>query len=229
MVQERIPAPTCPCGHVFVLNRPETLIARRPEDHNADVLSPSFEMYRCPRCGTQHPIAQPFILYDSSLGWFLEVRLESSRAQWMETELALAAKLAKMGMNGENAPPIDARLVFGHAELREKLLLRFLGLDDRWIEAWKLEEARRRMPDLGEGEILRVTHFHPTRGRLLLQATSRPSSQSPPPVLELSFQDFSCWRKKREEVKENWPELFDQLYVNAARYLLDFEDQQTIQ
>jgi hypothetical protein len=77
----------------------------------------------------------------------MEVRPESELALWDDLAPATAATFERAVVRGapilrERVAAFTVRLVFGYAELREKVLLADAGIDDRAVECLKLLAIR---------------------------------------------------------------------------------------
>ena len=122
----------------------------------------------------------------------------------------------------DQALSMQRRICFGPTQLREKLLLRRHGLDDRMVECLKLVLMREYASDLftfGPAEF----HVHQVEpGGLGMAAVSIGETHHifdlkvEQPTLEEIAQDD-------ERFREAFPELFTNLYVSASRYMTESE------
>jgi hypothetical protein len=122
----------------------------------------------------------------------------------------------------DQALSMQRRICFGPAQLREKLLLRRHGLDDRMVECLKLVLMREYVSDLftfGPAEF----YVHQVEsGSLGMVAVSIGEKHQAfelkveQPTLEEIAQDA-------ERFREAFPELFTNLYVSASRYVTESE------
>jgi hypothetical protein len=122
----------------------------------------------------------------------------------------------------DQARSMQRRICFGPAQLREKLLLRRHGLDDRMVECLKLVLMREYGSDLFT---LGPAEFHVYRvepGSLGMVAVPIGEKHQAfkleveQPTLEEIAQDA-------ERFREAFPELFAKLYVSASRYMTEPE------
>lgn len=101
------------------------------------ILAGTFHRFACPHCGAQATVERSFSYVDVHRNTLILVRPRGDRHQWQEVSEELDTDLAKIPdevmPNGERT----ARVVFGIAELREKLVAQDAGLDDRDVEMLK--------------------------------------------------------------------------------------------
>jgi len=135
----------CPsCNHVHQTSLVISLNAVRRPDLVEEVVSDQFQRIVCAACGTRFEADDPFVYIDfdhklwiaclparGEQGWH---RYEQeSQHTWEENMLRNAAPLVR-----KEAAHFSVRTVFGLTPLRDKLVTRFAGLDDRWLEVLKL-------------------------------------------------------------------------------------------
>lgn len=118
-------------------------ITRLPEVRGA-ILDGTFHAFACPGCGMRLRVEEPGVVYtDFERGHYVVVEArgasgipERARAHVQEFEDAFvhAPEIAR-----ELGRALVHRLVFGLGALREKLMLWDAGLDDRVVEAIKLD------------------------------------------------------------------------------------------
>ena len=108
------------------------------------ILAGTFQRATCPSCGHEHEVESTFHFVDFERGLFLLVHPRRYEPNWRELE-AETAELTTHRLGELAEPPARAlgeglfiRTVFGHDALREKLLCRREGFDDRILELFKL-------------------------------------------------------------------------------------------
>src|SRR5262249_49763575 len=98
----------------------------------------------CPRCGAVHLHFDRFMWTDLPGRLCVIVMDDNDRADWPRLEPEAREAIAVPFSEGpaavrELGRALTIRLVFGLEELREKVLCRIHGLDDRLVEALKLD------------------------------------------------------------------------------------------
>lgn len=135
---------TCPnCGTETEVERNASVNADMRPDLRAALLDGSFQAEDCPKCATPLRLPPHLTLLDISHGLWIMCRPIEALDSW-PTEEAEAHEVFDTAF-GPTAPAaareigaeLDARLVFGWAALREKLLARDLELDDVTLELLK--------------------------------------------------------------------------------------------
>jgi|GEM_PF-5002146 len=123
----------------------------------------------------------------------------------------------------QQALTVERRICFGRRQLAEKLLARREGIDDRGLECLKLVLLRdylRELFHVGPTEFFLRRADHENLSMVAMTIVE------PRPVL-----DVTVTRQKLQEIAEDpvsfrvpFPELFNKLYVNASRYVIDSAD-----
>lgn len=122
----------CVCGAGFTAALARCLDVRRTPRARLDVLAGTLHEVRCPSCGTKASVEDAFLYVDPDRG--LAVRVLPSRLRYRhraESRRLAAGLRQSRGLFGAER---DARIAFGLAELREKVLAKEAGLDDRVLE-----------------------------------------------------------------------------------------------
>lgn len=117
--------------------------ATRRADLRDDLLARRFHRLICATCGTALEIEQALIYLDLVRHQWLYVAVDRDRARWPAWEARLRADLALV--LSRHSPLLHAagdglrsRVVFGHEELREKLVIWEAGADDALVECVKV-------------------------------------------------------------------------------------------
>lgn len=111
------------------------------------ILDGEFHRFDCSTCGHRIEVRQPLIYTDFERGHWIEVLPNEEIASWPDLAPAAAAIFDRAVVHGapilrSRVEAFAVRLVFGYAELREKVLLFEAGLDDRAVECLKLLAIR---------------------------------------------------------------------------------------
>lgn len=127
----------CGCGQELHVPLAASVNAVRTPDIRKQILAGTFHTLTCPHCGRLSNVEKSFVYTDLARNTVIQVRPRQERHEWRTVGAAFQQKLAKL--DGEFSPPGTryARIVFGLAELREKLLAQDVGLDDQFLEVLK--------------------------------------------------------------------------------------------
>ena len=137
----------CACGTELDVMAADSLHITNLPEVRAQILRGELHVFRCPACGARVQLDKLLAYTDFDRWQWFTVFPEEALATWEEAvrfaEQSFAATVE------ERSPPIvkawspkfrsQMRAVFGVQALREKLLLDDAGLDDRTIEALKLQ------------------------------------------------------------------------------------------
>ncbi|MCI0682343.1 MAG: CpXC domain-containing protein [Gemmataceae bacterium] len=139
----------CPsCGAAVEFNAVFSLNADRRPDLRAAVLDGSFQRQPCPACNTEFRLDPEMTYLDVRRGQWIAVFPVANLDQWEELEARTLATFARA--YGPKAPAaareigygLKARLCFGWAALREKLVAFEHGFDDVILELTKAALVR---------------------------------------------------------------------------------------
>ena len=161
----------CPtCQHSVDGNLLEGMRAEALPELLEAVRTRTLHLLRCPSCHEEFRVEKPFLVADLVSGYYLAVELPT-RSWWAAQERqeevfqrAFQAGPAIARSIGERVH--YRRVVFGLEALREKLILRDAGLDDRTVEIVKHRSQLERGVS-PSAELLRVQLVLP-EGHLLL-------------------------------------------------------------
>jgi CpXC protein len=159
----------------------------------------------CPRCGAEHLHFDRFMWTDLPGRFCAIVVHESERHDWArlepETHDAIAIPFAEgPPIVRELGQSLSIRLVFGLDELREKVTCRIHSLDDRFVEALKV--------DLPYGSSLETVT---DEGRLIFDDGNR--------HVEVAREHYDAVTARRAELAPALPGIFDPgaAWVSALR------------
>lgn len=140
---------TCPgCGHEIVASVAVSLNAARAQAQRQAIMDGSFQRFTCEGCDARFRADGPLIYIDFDQKLWIGVFPASWEASWWkcEQEPALAFQRNMQErcppMVRDWAPGFSIRAVFGLESLREKLVAHEARIDDRALEAYKLELLR---------------------------------------------------------------------------------------
>lgn len=127
----------CGCGALSVASLPDSVnVGRTPSVRDA-ILTGEFNRFECKACGRSVTVEKSFFFIDPDRGSYFSVRPRQDRHTWRQASGRLANAAARMPSD-ILAPGHRLRVIFGMAELREKLVAEDLGLDDASLELLKV-------------------------------------------------------------------------------------------
>jgi len=219
------------CAHIQRALLADSLnVARKPEIHQW-VLDGTLHRVVCDRCGHAVHHEKPLFYADFDRGLFIQVFQTASRWFLAESE-AVVVELYRRVFSEERAPAVvramaaglRPQVVFGYAELREKVLCVEHGLDDFVLEAVKISLLASTPRLAGDGvEGLLLVAVHPD-GSLELVPRRRPHPVEPLPegARPTSFAvPKAAWEHAlgmREVLVADLPDLESAVYRNMLRY-----------
>jgi hypothetical protein len=140
---------TCPhCGHARVESVAVSLNAARARVQRQAILDGTFQRFACETCHERFRADGPLIYIDFDQKLWIGVFPAPWESSWWKHE---QEPLRSFQRNiEENSPPMvkewapgfSIRAVFGLEGLREKLVAHEAGIDDRALEAYKLDLLR---------------------------------------------------------------------------------------
>ena len=140
---------TCPhCGHQEARKVAMSIDAERGARERAAILDGTFQRMACGACGGAFRADGPLIYLDFDAKLWLGVLPAPWESAWWEHEDEPRDAFERQMI--ENCPPLVrswapgfvVRAMFGLEQLREKLLAHGAGIDDRVLEAYKLDLLR---------------------------------------------------------------------------------------
>lgn len=147
---------TCPhCRHAEIRKVAVSLDGAGAAQERQEILEDTFQRFACAACGQRFRADGPLIYIDFDAKLWLGVFPAPWEAAWWDHEDEPRRAFERYMI--EDCPPLvrawapgfAVRAVFGLDRLREKLVAHAAGIDDRVLEAYKLELLR----GMGEHEL----------------------------------------------------------------------------
>lgn len=136
----------CPeCEAPLLLRQYTSVNADRAPHLRDAIMDDSFGESACPSCGTRSRVAPELTYFDEALGLWVFVKPLDARRGWPTAEAETQGVWAQTfgpfapGPMTELGTTLKARVVFGWAGLREKILCAQAGIDDVALEIVKLQ------------------------------------------------------------------------------------------
>lgn len=218
------------CGAVLDVRVADSLNANRLPDARRWVLDRTLFQQPC-TCGRTVTAIHPFLYADFDRGLWLQVLPEDARPGYHahEADVLGAYRAAFDPATGPRfiealAAMVAPRVVYGHEELREKVVGSDAGLDDAIVEALKLEVLVGH-PDLLRRGVVLLTLDGADDVALRFRAYGFPPGGPGEVVGEITV-DRATYRELAERaamVRDSYPALFDGVYVNIQRYRFEPE------
>jgi len=207
----------CPrCGAPVEAKVVRAVAAGRAPAWRRAVLDGTLHRPRCGGCDAVVAIEAQFLYDDDARGEWVMVAPTAALAAWAAHEREAMATFARvMAASGVGRRPTRVRVVFGVAELREKIAAWDAGLDDRQLECAKLVVLRERPAVRGPDERMRWLELG---GDPLVLGIGAATAAAPVrvtldvPRAWLAGIDVDAWRP-------SCPELFADGFVSIDRYL----------
>lgn len=140
---------TCPhCGHQVEKSVAVSLNAARARVQRQEILDGTFQRFECETCHERFRADGPLIYIDFDQKVWIGVFPAPWESAWWKHEQEPALSFQRNieenspPMVKEWAPGFVIRAVFGLEGLREKLVAHAAGIDDRVLEAYKLDLLR---------------------------------------------------------------------------------------
>lgn len=179
-------------------------------------------------CGDRVGVEKPLLYSDVGRGWWIQIATVDRRPMFEVCERETRAELAAStdpakwpkaaAAIGES---LRVRVVFGHEELREKVLCADHGLDDVLVEILKLELLVAQ-PELHAAGATILVLDGVVDGALAFVALAPDATAQFHAVGEVRVMRSAhdALAARRAELAETYPALFGAAYVNALRYRL---------
>jgi hypothetical protein len=226
-VGKRIPsAVSCAgCAHAFEVDVVDNVPIDREPALLEEVLQERLNRFACPRCAAPMQVEKQLLYTDFARGHFVGVFPPEQEARFIscaalvEASFQHAIVVEAPPIVAAAAPRFEVRVVFGLAELREKLICWNNDLDDRAVELLKMDVLADR-PELVARGVVALVVDGVTAEENAIALVSRPFPRDlprPPPVALL------VPREIYDAVVATVPEperakRFQGPYVNALRF-----------
>ncbi|MBL9018232.1 MAG: hypothetical protein JNL83_28855 [Myxococcales bacterium] len=177
-------------------------------------------------CGSRIEVDKPLLYSDVERGWWIQVVSPDRRPMYEVCETETRAEFTSVFDPSIFPPAIAAlgaqlrvRVVFGHEELREKVLCADHDLDDALVEILKLELLVARPELLAAGvDILVLDGIVDRALSLVGLAADKRGQYHPAGEVRVARSAYDSLRSRRDELVTIYPALFGGTYVNALRY-----------
>lgn len=177
-------------------------------------------------CGQRIEVVKPLLYSDVARGWWIHIETVDRRPAFEVCEQETRTEFASVFDPATFPKAVAAlgdqlrvRLVFGHEELREKVLCADHGLDDALVEILKLELLVARPELLAAGvDILVLDGIVDRALSLVGLAADKRGQYHPAGEVRVARSAYDSLRSRRDELVTIYPALFGGTYVNALRY-----------
>jgi CpXC protein len=129
---------TCTCGHRFGALLADSVNEARMPDVRQEILDGTFHRVTCPGCDRRMTIEKSFLYVNFQRNSITKVMPRQDRHLWKQASADLNRSTEAIPEALSPAGNRKLRVVFGLAELREKLVAEDAGLDDRLVELLKV-------------------------------------------------------------------------------------------
>lgn len=127
----------CPCGHKFDHILARGINIERAPELRQQILDGTFHTVKCPSCGKKRTVETAFSYTDPKKKMFIQVKPRKHFFHWREASQIIQDKVERLPSKHKIAGA-QLRVVYGLAELREKLLCDDIKLDDRMLQLMKV-------------------------------------------------------------------------------------------
>ena len=215
----------CPnCGETTSMEEFGSLNADRRPDLRDEILDDTFQTGRCSHCDQVFRLPPNFNYMDAGRGQWIAAYPEPRILDHLEAADEMSALFDKSF--GESAgkaahelgKSLTGRVVFGWPAMREKLLIRELGLDDVTIELLKLDMLRE-MPEIpfGAETALRLVDV---AGTEMTMAWFGPGVEDAQRVMDVDFSRYQDVAAHHDEWQALADELTDSPFVDMQKLYL---------
>lgn len=221
---------TCPCGVVLQIHARDHLHVTGEPDVREAIKRGELHTYPCTACGAQVRLDRLLAYTDFDRWHWFAVFPDSARAQWRGA-VDFASQSFAATVEQRAAPLVQSwaprfrasmRAIFGLDSLREKLLAFDAGVDDRLLEALKLEVLRWFQLPWNERAALWFERLDVERDLIVLAWSERAaaSGERAPPTRQLAVPADAYRRLALDgELARQRPELFASIAVDARLVL----------
>ena len=128
----------CSCGESFTAQLADAINAGRMPEYRQNILDGTFHRVTCPGCRETVTIEKEFTYTDFRAGILINIKPPSDRHLWKKASIEWEVKIKDIPKDLSEKKRRKMRVVFGLAELREKLIAEDADIDDRIIEVLKI-------------------------------------------------------------------------------------------
>ncbi|MDQ3364781.1 MAG: CpXC domain-containing protein [Myxococcota bacterium] len=211
----------CGCGASFEVMAADSLHVTNLPDVRASILRGDFHQFRCPRCDARVQLDKLIAYTDFDRWQWFTVFPEQALATWQDavqfTERSFVATVEERSapLAKSWAPKFrpQLRAIFGVQALREKLMILDAGLDDRTIEALKLQLLEWYALPYAEGAHLWFARREDDQ-LVFAWATSAGPDARPPVLVAIPFTAYQRLVIDRDQTHALAPVLADTIAVD---------------
>lgn len=127
----------CDCGATISANLADGVNVGRTPAIREQILAGTFHRVSCPSCKRTVTAEKSFFYTDAKRRTYIQVKPRQDRHLWREASHGLKHAIER-SRNVDPDKKATVRVVFGMAELREKLIAEDLKIDDRAVELLKV-------------------------------------------------------------------------------------------
>lgn len=128
----------CNCGEPLLAPLAEGVNVKRTPEVREQIIAGTFHRVRCANCNRETTVEKEFFYTDFTRNAFIKVKPRQERHLWKQASEALDADVRRVPESLSRPKDRKLRVVFGLAELREKLIAEDADLDDRVVELLKV-------------------------------------------------------------------------------------------
>jgi len=126
------------CGAKFTMPLARSVNASRSPQLRQAIIDGTFHRFNCPDCGREGTVEKAFHYVDQKRNTLIRVQPRQERHLWQDASVALERSSERIPDAVVPRKQRHMRVVFGLAELREKLILQDGDIDDRIGELLKV-------------------------------------------------------------------------------------------
>lgn len=213
----------CGCGTKFGVQLAESINVVRQPRLRQEILDGTLHRVQCPSCKRRFTVEKELSYADTRLNTFIKVKPRREQHLWQEASAKLRKEARALPEQLSPKANRTLRVVFGMAELREKIVAQDAGLDDRLLEVLKALLAYEHPVLLQKPRLKLLLHRQRSDGLEFVatfeHAPQRFRLMMPGPVYQPLLKESSKlqeWVKKAHRI--SLFDLKDDFWVNLTRF-----------
>jgi hypothetical protein len=128
----------CSCGNIITLKLARTVNAGRSPEIKQQIIDGEFHKCSCTACGVIVTVEKEFSYVDFTTKTFIKIKPRQEKYFWKQASKELLSEVEKIPEGLVDKKDMHIRVVFGLAELRDKIIASDYYLDDRLLEILKV-------------------------------------------------------------------------------------------